>query len=42
MEKIILEKGELLKNEPNRVVFFSGEYETEELVLFGELDNQMY
>ena len=36
MEKIYLEKGETLHNEPNRVVCKSGEYELEELVEVGE------
>jgi hypothetical protein len=42
MEKIYLEKGETLHNEPNRVVCKSGEYEIEELVEVGELNNPIY
>jgi hypothetical protein len=42
MEKIYLEKGEHLHNEPNRVVCVTGEYEPEELVLVGELNNPIY
>jgi hypothetical protein len=42
MEKIYLEKGDHLCNEANRVVCISGEYEPEELVLVGELNNPTY
>lgn len=42
MEKIYLEKGEKLYNEANRVVCETGEYEPEELVLVGELNNSLY
>ncbi len=42
METIILEKGETLYREPNRVVCESGEYEPTDLVLVGELDNPLY
>ncbi len=39
---IYLEKGELLHNEKNMVVCESGEYEDDQLVLVGELDNPEY
>jgi hypothetical protein len=39
METIFLEKGEILHNEPNRVVCVTGEYQQDELVLVGELNN---
>ena len=42
MEKIYLEQGEILHNEPNRIVCETGEYELEELVLVGELNNPIY
>ena len=42
MEKIYLEKGERLLREPNRLVCETGEYEPEQLVLVGELDNPLY
>ena len=42
MEKIYLEQGEILHNEPNRIVCETGEYELEELVLVGELNNSIY
>lgn len=42
MEKIYLEKGEHLYNEPNRVVCVTGEYTPDELVLVGELNNLIY
>ena len=42
MEKIYLEQGEQLHNEPNRVVCKTGEYEPEELVEVGELNNPIY
>ena len=42
MEKIYLEKGEPLHNEPNMVVCVTGEYDSDELVLVGELNNPMY
>ena len=42
MENIYLEKGERLLRESNRVVCESGEYEPDEMVLVGELDNPVY
>jgi len=42
MEKIYLEKGEQLHNEPNRIVCITGEYEPDELVLVCELNNPKY
>jgi hypothetical protein len=42
MEKIYLEKGEILFSEPNKLVCVSGEYDPDELVLVGESDNPLY
>jgi len=42
MEKIFLEKGQTLYNEPNRVVCLTGDYDPDELVLVGELNNPKY
>jgi hypothetical protein len=42
MEKIYLEKGETLHNEPNKIVCVTGEYEPSEFVLVGELNNPIY
>jgi len=42
MEPIYLEKGERLYNEPNKVVCVTGEYQPEEFVLVGELNNPIY
>jgi hypothetical protein len=42
METIFLEKGERLHNESNRVVCVTGEYNEDDLVLVGELDNKHY
>lgn len=42
MDPIYLEKGETLHNEPNKVVCETGEYQPEDLVLVGELNNPIY
>lgn len=42
MDKIYLEKGEKLFLEQNRVVCQTGEYDPDELVLVGELNNPKY
>lgn len=42
MEKIYLEKGEILHNEPKRVVCVTGDYDYDEMVLVGELGNPIY
>jgi hypothetical protein len=39
---IFLEKGEILHNEPDRVVCVNGDYEQDEMVLVGELNNPKY
>lgn len=42
MEPIYLEQGEILHNEPNRVVCVTGEYDPYDMVLVGELNNPKY
>jgi len=42
MDPIYLEKGEKLYKEPNKVVCETGEYQPEELVSVGELNNPIY
>ena len=42
MEPIYLEKGEILRNEPGKVVCETGEFQPDDLVLVGELNNPIY
>jgi hypothetical protein len=42
MEPIYLEKGETLHNEPGKVVCETGEFQPDDLVLVGELNNPIY